>query len=103
MGQFKDTIIILSILFIYRIFSQFLSLVDADEESIPLEEGVPPSMAIGIYQELRTLPENLISWKKYIIEPLANAGCEVNLFFSIRLLHSKDADTLRRTVLMPSL
>lgn len=66
---------------------------------LSIEIGAPKSVAIGIYQELRIVPDILISIKKYIIEPLLLTGSTVDLFFSIRTIdHIGDSAKLTRSI-----
>jgi hypothetical protein len=38
-------------------------------------------IAIAFYQDFRTLPDNLFSWKQYVINPILAIGCRVELYF----------------------
>ena len=42
------------------------------------------TVLIGIYQEIRTLPENILSWKDQLIHPLIQQGITVKLIVVLR-------------------
>lgn len=48
------------------------------------------TVAIGVYQEMRTFADNLVSWKRYIIEPLQNVGCQVHIYISMSRSNAQD-------------
>ena len=54
-----------------------------------------PRVVVGVYQEMRTLPQNLQSWKKYIITPIIEYDGVLKLMFSIHRTAEESASDIR--------
>lgn len=69
----------------------------------PLLHGTPSKVALAVYQEMRTFPDNLLSWKHYIIDPFLRAGSEVHMFISLRLTDPIEAVMVKTALAMSNL
>lgn len=52
----------------------------------------PKRLAIGIFEEMRSLPDNLHSFKKYIVEPFEENGVKVDIYIVLAVPHIRIAD-----------
>lgn len=53
---------------------------------------------MGIYQQLRTLPDNLDSWKTNLIEPLLAENVQIDIYISLSNATKADSLLLRRAL-----
>lgn len=57
--------------------------------------GAPRTVAIGVYLSLRNIADNVVSWRRYIIDPLLDAGSTVHIYIHLDYIRKSDQSNLR--------